>query len=420
MKKTLSILSLCLLLGMNVSAQQIKPTDIPMMRGANDPVGTPQGIHPGRVAWAHAPGAATWPGEGNGMWSDDQWNNQELSDWLVANSIIQLTGEKNENKAWKALFTSFNVKQGKKAKGYQKGEKIGIKVNMNNTGGYADDGQINASPHLILSLLRSMIKMGGVPQECITVFDASRYLTDAVYYKCYNEFPNVNYVDHIGGEGRTKSTFTANAIHYSKKSERMCTGLTNAAVEADYLINMAILKGHVGQGITLCGKNWYGATDINEDWRKNAHVNMNQDKRGNPRYITFVDYMGHEDMGGKVMLYLIDALYGCKLVDGIPKPKWNMDPFNGNWPCSLFASQDGVAIDSVGLDFLVSEFPDAPDMRYADAYIVEAAMADNAPSGTSYDPENDGTTLKSLGVAEHWNNPNDKKYNKIDLVYIKK
>lgn len=70
------------------------------------------------------------------MWSDDQWNNQELSDWLMANSIQQLTGEKNEAKAWKALFTSFNVKNGKKAKGYQKGEKIGIKVNMNNTGGY--------------------------------------------------------------------------------------------------------------------------------------------------------------------------------------------------------------------------------------------------------------------------------------------
>lgn len=40
--------------------------------------------------------------------------------------------------------------------------------------------------------------------------------------------------------------------------------------------------------------------------------------------------------------------------------------------------------------------------------------------GTVFDPEGDGTTLKSLGVAEHWNNPVDKSYNKIDLVYIKK
>lgn len=81
------------------------------------------------------------------------------------------------------------------------------------------------------------------------------------------------------------------------------------------------------------------------------------------------------------------------------------------------ASQDPVAIDAVALDFLVSEFPDAPDMNYAYAYLVEAAMADKAPSGTAYDPEGDGTTLKSLGVFEHWNNPVEKKYSKIKLTY---
>lgn len=53
----------------------------------------------------------------------------------------------------------------------------------------------------------------------------------------------------------------------------------------------------------------------------------------------------------------------------------------------------------------------------ADAYLVEAALADKAPSATKYDPENDGTPLGSLGVAEHWNNAKDKHYTKIDLVY---
>jgi parallel beta-helix repeat protein len=42
----------------------------------------------------------------------------------------------------------------------------------------------------------------------------------------------------------------------------------------------------------------------------------------------------------------------------------------------------------------------------------EAALADNPPSGTVYDPENDGTRLASLGVHEHWNNPVDKKYSR--------
>jgi hypothetical protein len=102
-----------------------------------------------------------------------------------------------------------------------------------------------------------------------------------------------------------------------------------------------------------------------------------------------------------------------------------MEPFNGNWPCSLFASQDPVAIDAVALDFISSEFPDAPDMNYADSYLLEAAKANNPPSGTLYDPENNGTKLASLGVLEHWNNAAEKQYSRnmgkktgIELVAI--
>jgi hypothetical protein len=42
----------------------------------------------------------------------------------------------------------------------------------------------------------------------------------------------------------------------------------------------------------------------------------------------------------------------------------------------------------------------------------EAALADNPPSGTFYDPEDDGTAMASLGVHEHWNNPADKQYSR--------
>jgi hypothetical protein len=83
-----------------------------------------------------------------------------------------------------------------------------------------------------------------------------------------------------------------------------------------------------------------------------------------------------------------------------------------------------VAIDAVGLDFLSSEWPDMVDISYADAYLVEAALADNPPSKTFYDPEQDGVRCRSLGVMEHWNNPVDKKYSRnlgnqtgIELIY---
>ncbi|HKK41786.1 MAG TPA: DUF362 domain-containing protein, partial [Bacteroidales bacterium] len=169
---------------------------------------------------------------------------------------------------------------------------------------------------------------------------------------------------------------------------------------------------HVGQGVTLCAKNWYGVTSIYNDWRKNAHDNFNPDRDGKPQYLTFVDFMAHKDLGQKTMLFLIDGIYGCRLVNGVPGPRWNMPPFNDNWPCSLFASQDPVAIDAVGLDFLRSEFPEAPDMAFSDQYLFEAAQAGNPPSGTRYDPERTNTSVSSLGVMEHWNNKEEKKYSR--------
>ncbi len=71
----------------------------------------------------------------------------------------------------------------------------------------------------------------------------------------------------------------------------------------------------------------------------------------------------------------------------IPEFKWTLAPFNNQWPNSLFASQDGVAIESVVLDFVLTEWPDAPDMMYSDHAMEEMALADNPPSGVVYDPE---------------------------------
>jgi hypothetical protein len=42
----------------------------------------------------------------------------------------------------------------------------------------------------------------------------------------------------------------------------------------------------------------------------------------------------------------------------------------------------------------------------------EAALADKAPSGTVYDPSQEGKPVASLGVHEHWNNATDKQYSR--------
>ena len=69
----------------------------------------------------------------------------------------------------------------------------------------------------------------------------------------------------------------------------------------------------------------------------------------------------------------------------------------------MFASQDPVAIESVGVDFFAAEKTAKLMVGAADNYLHEAALAERPPSGTRYDPDGDGTPLVSLGVHEHWN-----------------
>lgn len=388
--------------------------------GPNEPMGEGVGIHPGRVVWMHAPGVAAWDGE-TGLWVEDRWNDQQKADEMVRQAVIELTGEKNIRRAWKALFVSFNQRHGKGKRGYRKGEKLAIKLNMNNVLTHRDTVELNSSPFVTLALLRSLVNEAGVRQEDITLCEPSRTIPDSIYDKCFREFPRVQYVDNIGGEGRTKCEYYPEQIRYSVDNGKLARGLAKCIVDADYLINSALLKTHVGPGVTLTAKNWYGATDIALSWRKNAHNGFSPDKkRGRPGYKTFVDFIGHKDLGQKGLLFLIDGTYGSRHVNGKPYPKWQKPPFNNDWCCSILVSQDEVAVDAVGLDILCGEWPEYGSLNYCDEYLKEAATLPHPASGTVYDPERDGTPLTApLGLFEHWNNPVERKYTKIELVYRK-
>jgi len=371
------------------------------------PLGVPRGIVPGRVTWVHDPKAVSW--DGTGSWWQDANNDQSVIDHMVSRSIRGLTNQKDDAQAWSAIFHYFNRTHGRGNVGYKAGEKVAIKPNLNNTTDHGTIDRLNSSPHLILSLVRQLTGPGKVPQSSITVFDTSRFIPGNLYDKIHGEFPGVVFVDHIGGDGRVKAEFKPNAIPFSITG-RNATGLDTTVVEAAYLIDAALLKGHVSSGVTLCAKNLFGATSINPDWRKNAHDGFPPNHDGSPSYSAFVDFLGHKDLGEKTMLFIVDGLYGSENADGPPKRKWKMAPFNDAWPSSIFMSLDGVAVDSVGFDFLTSEWPDLVDIKNADNYLREAALAHDPPSKTFYDPERDGIRCRSLGVHEHWNNAADKKY----------
>lgn len=76
-------------------------------------------------------------------------------------------------------------------------------------------------------------------------------------------------------------------------------------------------------------------------------------------YNALVELMGHEHLGGKVMLFIIDAFYSSQN-QGSDVAKWTSAPFNNDWTSSIFASQDIIALESVCMDFMIAE----PTMQY--------------------------------------------------------
>ncbi len=410
----------------NLYKTQSKANNLEIWYKPNAPLGIARGLNPGRVVWGHNPKIASWDGK-TGFWWEDRFNNQQETDNLFSQTLFHLTNTQNEKKSWDALFRFFNKTGKNHDQGYTSGEKVVIKINQNNTDAHQNSNEINANPQLILSLIKSLVNEAGISEEYITLADPSRFITDNIYDKCHSIYPNIHYIDHNGGDGREKSTFVENGFVYSCDFKGMTNGLATCFIGSDYVINMAIMKGHVSQGVSLCAKNFFGCTNIETDWHKNSHGSgFSQNREGKRQYSVYPDFIGHKDLGAKTVLYLIDGIYSNKSLNGIPDSRWSIAPFKNEWPGSLFASQDGVAVESVVLDFALALWPDAPDMRYSDHAMEEMALANNPPSGTVYDPERDGSRLTSLGTTEHWNNLTDKKYSRnlnkkgqgIELVYV--
>jgi hypothetical protein len=192
---------------------------------------------------------------------------------------------------------------------------------------------------------------------------------------------------------------------------------------ADYIINVAALKAHACAGITLNAKNNFGS--ITRKSASHLHAGLIGERNDQPYRINYkmyrvqVDLMGSSYLGRKTLLFIVDGLWGGPEATKTPV-KWKMEPFNNDWPNSIFLSQDQVAIESVCFDFLRNEaivgLPDwknRPNMAQGvDDYLHQAASSQYWPEGMLYDPDNTGKPIPSLGVHEHWNNPIDKKYSR--------
>ncbi|MBN1782642.1 DUF362 domain-containing protein [bacterium] len=428
------------------STASFVPTD-----PANSPVGSGKGIHPGRVVWVYDRQLCDQGGT-SGWWWEDNRTDPEVARRMMAKALFELTGIEDPAESWESLFRHFNrTHYGQNELGYQAGDKIAIKINNIFSRAYKwTDSQDNRPcPQMLHALLGQLVNTAGVPEEDITIYDCVFYHGDPVYQYCHADFPGVRwaegdctdrslYASGPGSDPGTREKVVPDpgcVVHYGDPALVPGSGtvcLPTVVSEARFLINVALARPHELAGVTLCAKNFFGSVWHPDPPPGNAYyyhgwcpffmhkavasLNFAADIPMRPMesYNALVDLMGHKDLGGKTLLFMGEC---------IRARFWSAPPFNGGPASSLFMSQDIVAIESVLLDFLRSE--GGVPSGTPDNYLHEAAQAGNPPSGTVYDPENDGIPLESLGVHEHWNNSTDKQYSRnlgsgegIELIQI--
>ncbi|MCX7984165.1 MAG: DUF362 domain-containing protein [Bacteroidetes bacterium] len=461
-------------MGFYLAHQNVVTLEKNVVVNPNEPIGEAQGIYPGRVVWVHDPNATnencspTTYGDG---WFLPKNNNQAVVDRMLSRSLQVLTGQTTDSAAWDALFRYHNSKRGRGNIPYTTGEKIFIKINIvsawNGNFNTTDLSKVNnsyygvveTSPAIVMAVLRQLVNVVKVRQQDIYVGDPMRHVYKHMYDYLRTEFPNIHYLDYSYSTlGRELALKGQARIYYSDNDTVLRpnvwgdpwhgpdgTGsiyhdyLYAIFDSAKYLINIPALKGHKRAGMTLFAKNHFGShTRADASHLHNGLVAPHEMERGitrsgYKRYRVQVDFMAHSLLGKKNLVYILDALWATDHELGTPQ-KWQMPPFNNDYTSSLFASLDPVAIESVGYDFLRSEFtiqrtPQAGtyvQMEGVDDYLHQAADSSNWPVGIRYDPDSCGQYFKSLGVHEHWNNANEKKYSRnlqpngmgIELVKI--
>jgi len=440
--------------------------------GPNQPMGVAKGIFPGRVVWVWNPDATNEKFEHNDFATYDWYfsahnNNPEVIAKMFRDGIIRLTGEKNARSAWESVFRYFNLNRHNQKRGYQAGEKIFIKINQGQSrwvlsqkdkdnGFYVpktlEENEMRRAsnfvpteqgPYVVLEVLRELINEAGIPQENISIGDPMCPIWGHNYEVWAKEFPNVKYLDkNTTNFGRTLIKVTPEPVlFYSDKT--ITDKLYDVIVEADYLINMTNLKSHMIAGVSLTAKSHFG--NIGRPTAGHLHYSHPANRRGGRyentgyrKYRVFVDLMGSKYLGQNTLIWIVEGLFGGGASEIKGPVKYFMAPFNNDWSNSIFMSLDPVAIESVGYDFLRTEWNGErkhdpvnndsefqPNINGVDDYMHQAADRANWPEGIIYDPDNSGTPVPVLGVHEHWNNPIDKQYsrnlgtgNGIELVSI--
>ena len=399
------------------------------------PLGRGVGAMPGRVAWVRDAAAVSW--DGSGYWWERGHFDEAVIRRMVSDGVAATAGAGGAAAGWRALFEAHNARAGREG-GYRAGQKIAVKANMNGAGTFGSDEDSSMSyttPVLLRALLLSLVEDGGVAPGDITVYDVCRIVPGHVRELCSEgALSGVCFRYNDEGGGNDVVGDEAAPIVWSAEVAGDANVVPACVSEADYLIGLANLKGH-SYGLTLSAKNHFGSLVNSSRLRPPEAAGIHRFVSGQVMgmYTVLVDLLANVHLGGKTVLWMLDGLVpatseGASVTD--EAARWEGAPFDGGFAASLLLSQDPVALDSVGADFLINQ-PAVTSRNAAldgnlgvENYLHEAALVAAPPSGAAY-RDGAGGPVGNLGVHEHWNNAVERLYSRdrgeaegIELVRI--
>lgn len=302
--------------------------------------------------------------------------NEDVVELMLDRGLRELTATGSAKDAWLQLMP-----------GLQLSDRVTIKMNMNNASFDENitTNRMDQTMPLVNGILEHLVNGLGLPEENITILDASRWF-HPIIMKDRCSFKHVQWIDETDPDRWEKNesvTFTADAPEPGGDF-----WMPRAYTGADHIINLCLMKSHAC-GITGAMKSHFGSIPS----PRNLHEGM-----GDKSYIA--DVCNTPSIRDKVRLNIADALF-ANWHNNVWAPRpWKTFPEES--PNSLIMGCDPVALDSVMLDHIRDE--------------VEA-QGENAPQWLRESLDNHGFlpyAMEKLGLGIHEHRP----YERIDYRTI--
>jgi len=307
-----------------------------------------------KVVHCHYPGACSW-NFSSGWYGD--YVDQNAVNTMMDLGIQHASGHSGSLAAWLALFSRVN------SGGYQAGQKIAIKVNLNNARSCDDsDNSIDALPQLLIALIRSLVS-AGVAQQDIWIYDATyagKTIPERFRQPIASAYPQVLFFGNPECSGvqpvvYSQSDQSLRLVFQDPGGHLSDRWLPDLLGQASYLINMPILKYHGISPVTLGFKNHFGSiNNVMRAGSDNLHEFISPGSSlYEDDYSPLIDIYSNVNIYQKTVLTIGDGLYGARNgATTVPAP-WNS--FGNAAPQSLFFGVDPVAVDCVMADIVSAE-----------------------------------------------------------------